>query len=129
MDRYKTQEQVEFADLFAKLDAKKIRAKEVARVLRVTPQAVSMYLKGVRNPRPLTLAALRDYVRKLCGASAAPAENDADQWRTRALLAERELEKIHRALGIKASSGKERGTPRKHPFVEILEKHRADRPK
>ena len=98
-------EQVEFAKLFARLKEKGVRAVDLAAELKMTPASVSMTLKGERNPRPLTLDALRAMVDRMFPEAVRPqqmrerpAETDEELWRRRAFTAEKELHDLKNKL-------------------------------
>ena len=111
---YKSVEQIEFAELFEKLKAHDINAIDVALELQTTPQAVSMWKQGKRNPRPLALEKLRAMVARVCGEPVpvtgqlkdAPTENDAAIWRRRAKTAETELANLKATLRQLGSNSK-----------------------
>ena len=111
---YKSLEQIEFAGLFEKLKARGITAIEVAHELQTTPQAVSMWNKGKRNPRPLALDKLRAMVARICDEPAlgedrlkdSPPESDLATWRRRAKAAEGELAQIKSTLRKLCSNSK-----------------------
>lgn len=62
MSQFKTDEQIQFCDLFSQLSGVGFKAADVARELKMTPAAVSMILSGARSPRDLTLDAMRRLV-------------------------------------------------------------------
>lgn len=111
---YKSLEQIEFAELFEKLKAHDVTAIDVARELQTTPQAVSMWNKGKRNPRPLALDKLRAMVARICGEPVsgenrlkdAATESDLAMWRRRAKSAERELAELKTTLRRLGSNSK-----------------------
>jgi transcriptional regulator with XRE-family HTH domain len=106
---FKTQEQIEFAELFARLKQRGINGVEVARELQTTAQTVSYYNTGQRNPRPLTMDKLRTYVKRVCGE--APGESEADHWRSRAELAEKELAELRQLLQKLGTRPERKGVP------------------
>jgi transcriptional regulator with XRE-family HTH domain len=106
LSHYKSLEQIEFAELFEKLKANDITAIDVARELQTTPQAVSMWNKGKRNPRPLALEKLRAMVARICGPPSTSAHHLKETsegsgeniWRDRAKRAEQELADLRSGL-------------------------------
>lgn len=59
--RYKTEAQIEFADLMGELD---ISPAELSRQVELSKSAISLILKGERSPRPTTLVALRNLLKR-----------------------------------------------------------------
>ncbi len=63
--KFKTLEGVEFCDLFSEVEKSGYKQADVARELHISRGAVNMLLAGDRNPRPATMAAMRELAGRL----------------------------------------------------------------
>ncbi|MEI8289821.1 MAG: helix-turn-helix transcriptional regulator [Verrucomicrobiota bacterium] len=101
MSHFKTDEQVEFAELYSRLEARGLKAVDVARKLKITAPAISMLRSGKNNPHPSTLEDLRKYVQEVYSEPAShhgQSVNETELWRGRARRAERELADLKNGL-------------------------------
>jgi len=74
----KTADQIEFAEIFERLKAATLNQSDVARELHISRAAVAMILNGDRNPRPATLAMMRDLEKKMAQANQRADESESE---------------------------------------------------